>query len=127
MEMKPLRGLVPMSDVESVERAIECYHQLGFETRNTLRSDGQLVWAWVDSGKAHLMLVRSARPMNSGAQDVLFYLYAPDVAAYRAELATRGINVGPLTYPAYMPECEFRIDDPDGYCLLVGQSDEVSP
>jgi hypothetical protein len=126
MEMKPLRGLVPMAHVESVERAIEFYHQLGFETRNTLRSDGQSVWAWVDNGKAHLMLVRSARPMNPGAQDVLFRLYAPDVAAHRAELATRGINVGPLNYPTYMPEGEFRIDDPDGYCLLVGQSDEVS-
>jgi hypothetical protein len=126
MEMKPLRGLVPMAHVESVERAIEFYSHLGFETRNTLRSDGQLVWAWVDNGKAHLMLARSARPMNPSTQDVLFYLYAPDVAAYRAELATRGINVGPLTYPAYMTEGEFRIDDPDGCCLLVGQSDELS-
>ncbi|HVP56183.1 MAG TPA: VOC family protein [Candidatus Eisenbacteria bacterium] len=121
-----LRGLVPMAHVEDVARSIEFYQQLGFETRNTVKNDGQLVWAWVDNGKAHLMLVRSARPMDPGAQDVLFYLYAPDVAAYRGELAARGIRVGPLTYPSYMPEGEFRIDDPDGYCFLVGQSDEVS-
>jgi predicted enzyme related to lactoylglutathione lyase len=126
MALTSLRGLVPMAHVQDVARAIEFYRQLGFETRNTLRSDGQLAWAWVDNGKAHLMLVRSARPMNPGAQDVTLYLYAPDVAAYRAELSTRGVTVGPLTYPAYMPEGEFRIDDPDGYCLLIGQSDEVS-
>lgn len=58
MASLPLRGLVPMAHVESVERAIEFYHQLGFETRNTLRNDGKLVWAWVDNGKAHLMLNR---------------------------------------------------------------------
>ena len=121
-----MRGLVPMAHVADVARAIEFYRQLGFETRSTLTPVDQPVWAWMQNGKAHLMLARSARPMNPGAQDVLFYLYAADVAAYRDELAARGITVGPLTYPAYMPEGEFRIDDPDGYCLLVGQSDEVS-
>jgi Glyoxalase/Bleomycin resistance protein/Dioxygenase superfamily len=126
MATAALQGLVPMAHVASVERSIEFYHQLGFETRNTLRNDGLVAWAWIHSGKAHLMLVRSAKPMNPGAQDVMFYLYAPDVAAYRDELAGRGISVGPLLYPFYMPEGEFCIDDPDGYRLLVGQSDEVS-
>ena len=115
-----------MAHVEDVARSIDFYHQLGFETRNILKNDGQLVWAWVDNVKAHLMLVRSARPMNPGAQDVLFYQYAADVAAYRDELAARGIKVGRLTYPFYMPEGQFRIDDPDGCCPLVGQSDEAS-
>jgi hypothetical protein len=124
--LQSLRGLVPIAHVADVARSIEFYRQLGFETRSTLEPDGQLVWAWLESGKAHLMLSRSARPMNPGAQDVIFYLYAPDVAAYRADLEARGIKVGPVTYPPYMPEGEFRIDDPDGYCLLVGQSDEVS-
>lgn len=57
---------------------------------------------------------------------MLVYLYAPDVAAYRAELITRVVTVSLITHPPYMPEGEFRIDDPDGYCLLVGQSDGVS-
>ena len=115
-----------MAHVEDVARSIDFYRQLGFETRNTLNSDGQLVWAWVDNGKAHLMLVRSARAMSPGVHDVFFYLYAADVVAYRDEVAARGVKVGSLTYPVYMPEGEFRVDDPDGYCLLIGQSDEVS-
>jgi predicted enzyme related to lactoylglutathione lyase len=122
----PLRGLVPMAHVADVPRSIEFYHQLGFETRNTLMEVDQIVWAWMQNGKAHLMLTRSDRPTNSGAQDVLFYLYAADVAAYHHELSERGIKVSPLSYPFYMPAGEFRVDDPDGYCLLIGQSDEVS-
>jgi Glyoxalase/Bleomycin resistance protein/Dioxygenase superfamily len=115
-----------MAHVEDVARPVDLYHQLGFEPCSTLKNGDQAVWAWVDNGKAHLMLVRSARPMNPRTQDVIFYLYAPDVASYRAELAARRVKVGPLTYPAYMPEGEFRVDDPDGYCLLIRQSDEVS-
>jgi hypothetical protein len=126
MEMTPLRGLVPMAHVASLERSIEFYHLLGFKTRNTLQHAGLLVWAWMENGKAHLMLNRGGRPGNPDAQDVLFYLYAPDVAAYREELIARDVTVSAITYPPYMPEGEIRIDDPDGYCLLVGQSDEVS-
>ena len=126
MAVLTLRGLVPMAHVEDVARSIDFYHKLGFETRNTLAHVGQLLWAWVDNGKAHLMLTRGGRPGNPDAQDVLFYLYTSDVVAYRQALQLQGVKVGEISYPVYMPEGEFRIDDPDGYCLLVGQSDEVS-
>jgi hypothetical protein len=49
----------------------------------------------------------------------LFYMYAPDVAAYRAELEGKGVKVGPVKYPFYSPRGEFRVDDPDGYCLMI--------
>ena len=80
----------------------------------------------MQNGNVHLMLTRSARPMNAGAQDVLFYIYSAALVAYRNDLISRGVEVGEISYPEYMPEGEFRIDDPDGYCLLIGQSDEVS-
>jgi hypothetical protein len=60
---------------------------------------------------------------ESGAQDILFYMYAPDVAAYRAELEVKGVKVGPIKYPFYSPRGEFRIDDPDGYTLFVSHAD----
>ena len=121
-----LRGLVPMAHVEDVARSIDFYHQLGFETRGALKHEEQLVWAWVDNWKAHLMLTRGGKPGRPDALGVLFYLYSSDVVAYRQALQARGIKVAEISYPVYMPEGEFRIDDPDGYCLLVGQSDEVS-
>ena len=69
------------------------------------------------------MLTRSARPMNPGAQDVLFYMYSKDVAAYRAELEAKGVKVGPISYPFYSPRGEFRIADPDGYTLMISHAD----
>jgi len=101
LPLNPLRGLVPMAHVKDVARSIEFYRQLGFEVRNRLEVNGHLQWAWIKSGDAHLMLTRSARPMNPDAQDILFYLYAPDVVAYRDELAERGIKVSELTHPEY--------------------------
>jgi hypothetical protein len=69
------------------------------------------------------MLARSGREMNPGAQDILFYLYTPDVNAYRAELEAKGVKVGPMKYPFYSPRGEFRVDDPDGYTLFVSHAD----
>jgi catechol 2,3-dioxygenase-like lactoylglutathione lyase family enzyme len=118
-----LRQLVPLVHVADVARSIEFYRQLGFEVKNTVPGDGQLQWAWLENGQADLMIARSARPMNPGAQDVLFYLYAPDVAAFREELKARGVSVGELSYPFYSPRGEFRVEDPDGYTLFVSHAD----
>jgi hypothetical protein len=123
MSGQPLRGLVPIAHVADVARSIEFYRQLGFAVRNTLEPDGRLVWAWLENGKAHLMLSRAGQTMTSGARDVILYLYAPDVIAYREQLVTAGIKVGPIEHPPYMPDGEFGLEDPDGYCILVGQAD----
>jgi catechol 2,3-dioxygenase-like lactoylglutathione lyase family enzyme len=122
----PFRGLVPIVRVQDVERSIDFYRRLGFEMRNKLESDGRVVWTWLDSGKAYLMLNRSQGAMTPGVRDVILYLYSPDLVAYRDQLAADGIKVGPIEYPPYMPEGEFGIADPDGYCILVGQTGEVS-
>ena len=122
----PLRGLVPIVRVQDVERSIDFYRRLGFEMRNMLESDGRVVWTSLDSGKAYLMLNRSQGTMTPGVRDVLLYLYSSDLVAYRDQLAADGIKVGPIEYPPYMEKGEFGIEDPDGYCILVGQTDEVS-
>lgn len=121
----PLRGLVPIVRVQDVERSIDFYRRLGFEMHNKLESNGRIVWTWLDSGKVHLMLNRSQGPMTPGVRDVILYLYSSDLVAYRDQLAADGIKVGPIEYPPYMPAGEFGIEDPDGYCILVGQTDEV--
>ena len=118
-----LANLVPLAHVADVRKAMEFYQLLGFEVKNTVEHEGRLQWAWLQNGSAHLMLARSARPMNPGAQDVLFYLYAPDVVAYRTELEARGVKVGPVKYPFYSPRGEFRVDDLDGYTLFVSHAD----
>ncbi len=72
--------------------------------------------------KAEIMFARAAEPVVAGQQAVLFYLYSPDLIALREHLLTNGVKVSPITYPDYMPKGEIRVDDPDGYCLLIGQA-----
>jgi Glyoxalase/Bleomycin resistance protein/Dioxygenase superfamily len=118
-----LASLVPMAHVADVGKSAEFYQLLGFEVKNTVEHEGRVQWAWLQNGGADLMLARSGRPMNPDAQDVLFYMYAPDVAVYRTVLEANGVKVGPMKYPFYSPRGEFRIDDPDGYTLFVSHAD----
>ena len=54
---------------------------------------------------------------------MLFYCWASDVQALHDELADRGVEVGDIEHPFYMPAGEFRAIDPDGYVVVVGQPD----
>lgn len=56
--------------------------------------------------------------MNPDAQDVLFYVYAANVAEYRKGLKAKGMAVGEMKFPRHSPHGEFRVDDPDGYALI---------
>ena len=45
------------------------------------------------------------------------------VQALHDELEAAGVVVGAVEHPFYMPAGEIRLEDPDGYVLLVGQLD----
>jgi hypothetical protein len=36
-----------------------------------------------------------------------------------AALSARGFAVGEMAYPFYCPKGEFKLRDPDGYCLML--------
>ena len=123
-----IEGLTAYAHVADVERSIEFYRRLGLEVVNTHHHEGTLVWAFVASDRrdpnragARLMLALADEPVDPRSQAVLFYVWAPDVRALREELAAAGIAVGEIERPFYMPAGEFRVDDPDGYTLLIGQ------
>ncbi len=120
-----LRGVLAMLYVSDVARSIEFYEQLGFKVGRTHQDTGKLVWCELvsENGHAQLMLARSGRPMNPGAQDMLFYLYVENVEQYREELKAKGLAVGPMKYPFYSPRGEFRLDDPDGWSLFIAHAD----
>ena len=113
-----------MAHVMDVARSIEFYQKLGFGVFNTHEADGRLQWVCLSlHGVPQLMLARSGRPMVPGAQDVLFYLYASNIAEYRETLRAQGITVGELEYPFYSPRGEFRVTDPDGWDLFIAHAD----
>jgi hypothetical protein len=119
-----LTGLVAMAHAEDVTVSLEFYRKLGFTVLKTFEHEGHMQWACLElNGHAQLMLARSGRPMNPGAQDVLFYLYAVNIVEYREGLKAQGIVVSEMKYPFYSPRGEFRVDDPDGYTLQISHAD----
>jgi predicted enzyme related to lactoylglutathione lyase len=118
-ERRP-RSLVPFAHVKSVPDSVAFYGKLGFEVRNTFQPAGESepVWAYLESGRAHLMLAKADGPFDADQQAVLFYMYCDDVAATRTEIERAGVAVGPIAYPFYAPRGEFRVHDPNGYVLM---------
>ena len=117
-------GLIPLAHVANVQHSVAFYKLLGMEMRGSLKASdsSELRWAHVASEQAHLMLARASGPIVSSQQAVLFYLYTPNLIGLREHLIAAGVSVSPITYPEYMPKGEVRIEDSDGYVLLIGQS-----
>ena len=110
-----------MPRVRSVPASIVFYRRLGFEVKNTFAPEGHAepTWAYLISGGAQLMMAEGDEPVAPSQQGVLFYAYCDDVPALRDELMAAGISAGPIQTPFYAPKGEFRIEDPDGYVIMV--------
>jgi Glyoxalase/Bleomycin resistance protein/Dioxygenase superfamily len=116
-------GLVPMVHVADVQRTVDFYKLMGMAVGGSLcSSSGDLQWVHVSCDRAEVMFTRANEPVIASQQSVLFYLYSPDLIALREHLLASGVRVSEITYPEYMPKGEVRVDDPDGYCLLIGQA-----
>jgi hypothetical protein len=129
-----ISGIVAMIHVSDVERSAEFYRLLGFMIGNSVPAEPPRQWAWLYAPQAadwkrgpNLMVTRSTRPVDPNAQDVLFYLYAADLPSLRTSLMSQGIEAGEIAYPEYLPAGEFRVQDPDGYTLMIAQSTAETP
>ena len=110
---------MPFVHVADMERSLAFYQTLGLKIGNTFQPEGKIVWAWLHSHRAQLMLAQADAPIDPGAQAVLFYIHVPDVAAGQATLSAKGVPTGEIRYPFYAPRGEFRVKDPDGYTLMI--------
>jgi hypothetical protein len=116
-----VHDLVPFAHVADPRRTAEFYARLGFELADSLVVDGRMVWAFLEADRARLMVAAANGPVEPEHQAVLFYLYARDLPALRERLLADGVAAGEIGHPEHMPKGELRVDDPDGYCLLIGQ------
>jgi catechol 2,3-dioxygenase-like lactoylglutathione lyase family enzyme len=112
-----------MVRVQDGQRSADFYRLLGMEVRESLRNSlGVLQWVDLVCERPQLMLTRASVPVVAPQQAVLFYLYSPELPALREHLLGKGSNVSSITYPEYMPKAEVRVEDPDGYVVLIGQA-----
>lgn len=116
-------SLVAFAHVADVPRSIAFYADLGFRVANQVVPPGQSRphWAWLQSADAHLMVNQASAPLDASQQAVMFYLYFDDIQATRAELLRLGHAPGDIRFPFYMPGGECRLEDPDGYVLMLAQ------
>ena len=117
----PVRSLIPMVQVKSVPTAIGFYGRLGFKVENTFTpsDEKEPSWAYLVSDRAQIMVATADEPVIPSQQAVLFYTYSDDVPGLREHLIAEGIQAAPIQYPFYAPRGEFRIQDPDGYVIMV--------
>ena len=115
--------LVPFVHVEDVERSIAFYHQLGLTLASVYKYRGRAVWAELLSDRAQLMVSTDGDPIDPAGQGVLFYLYSDDLRALREQLLASGLEPGEIEDGTPGPTQEMRLIDPDGYVLMIAQTD----
>jgi predicted enzyme related to lactoylglutathione lyase len=122
----PVSDLVPFVHVADIARSIAFYELLGLRVCATHEPGGRLVWAHLHSERAALMVALADEPVDARKQGVLFYLYTRDLAALRDHLVAAGAGPGQIVDGSPGPREELRIDDPDGYCLMIAQLEEAA-
>jgi len=115
------RQVVALAYVRDVRTSADFYGKLGFDVGNSHADpgSGEIVWAALERGNASLMLGKASGPVDAGQQAILFYIYYDDIDATHAALGAQGLAVGKMSYPFYCPKGEFRLEDPDGYVLML--------
>jgi catechol 2,3-dioxygenase-like lactoylglutathione lyase family enzyme len=117
--------LIPMAHVTDVQRSLDFYAKLGFEPVSVGKGDdGDVYWAHAKSGKAHMMFALDPESAKVDKEStVVMYMYAEDIVKLREDLLAKGMPVSEISKPFYMPNGEICLNDPDGYVILIGQSD----
>lgn len=112
-----LDRLVPMQPVRHLPASVAFYEKLGFVVEN--RNDGW-GWALLRCGECRLMLDQSIDPGVAMPRISVLYLYPDDVADFHRRARDNGLPVPDLDVTFY-GMTEFRIEDPDGNRLWIGQ------
>jgi len=113
-----MNRLIPMLPVTDLAASIAFYEKLGFGVEQ--RNDGW-GWAMLRFDECRLMLDRSINTHPAARRQSVVYLYPDDIAEYHARVRSGGLQVPDLDVTFY-GMTEFRLDDPDGNRLWIGQN-----
>ena len=111
--------LIPMLPVKCMSASVEFYcRKLGFEVEKRNDSWG---WAMLRFDECRLMVDESINAHPDKFRDSILYLYPEDIVAYHRMVRQNGLAVPELKVTFY-GLTEFRINDPDGNRLWIGQN-----
>ncbi len=114
--------IIPMLPVMSMSASVDFYcDMLCFEVEK--RND-EWGWAMLRFGECRLMVDQSINAHPSQDRDGILYLYPDDIVEYHRQVRENGLAIPELETTFY-GLTEFRINDPDGNRLWIGQ--EVPP
>jgi len=114
-----MNRLIPMLPVKSMQASVNFYcGMLGFEVE---KQNDDWGWAMLRFNECRLMLDQSINAHPAGPRDSVLYLYPDDIVAYHGQVRKRGLAVPELNVTFY-GLTEFRITDPDGNRLWIGQA-----
>ena len=109
--------LIPMLPVRSMPASVDFYRKLGFRTEE--RNDSWR-WAMLSLGDCRLMVDESINVHPDIPRTSVLYLYPDDISEFHEQVRRNGVVVPDLEVTFY-GMTEFRIDDPDGNRLWIGQ------
>src|SRR5688500_18672088 len=110
--------LIPMLPVKSMPASVEFYQKLGFTVERRQDNWG---WATLRCDDCRLVVGQSINTHVSAPRQGVVYLYPEHVAEIRQQAHSSGVKVPDLEVTCY-GMTEFRIEDPDGNQLWIGQT-----
>ena len=113
-----MNRLIPMLPVRSMPASVDFYQKLGFSVEQ--RND-HWRWAMLCFDECRIMLDESINAHPGVPRSGVLYLYPDDISAFHDRVRANGVAVPELEITFY-GMTEFRIDDPDGNRLWIGQN-----
>jgi catechol 2,3-dioxygenase-like lactoylglutathione lyase family enzyme len=113
-----MNRLIPMLPVRHMPASVAFYEKLGFgvESRND-----DWGWAMLRFDECRLMVDQSINRHRESARQSVLYLYPENVVDYHVQVRRNGLLVPDLETTFY-GMTEFRLEDPDGNRLWIGQN-----
>lgn len=113
-----LNRLIPMLPVKSMPASVAFYQKLGFSIE---KKNDDWCWAMLCFGECRLMVDESINVHPELPRTSVLYLYPDNIFEYHKLIRANGVDV-PELHKSFYDMTEFRIDDPDGNRLWIGQS-----
>ena len=112
-----MNRLIPMLPVKSMPASVGFFQKLGFGVE---RREDRWGWAMLRFDECRIMLDESINRHPDAPRQSVLYLYPEDIVKYHEQVRASGVPAPDLDMTFYGMR-EFRIDDPDGNRLWIGQ------